>query len=169
LQRLLNEILQYTRCQTLQAEPLELNTLIQEMLPSIRAMPAAQARRIEFTPVQPVYILGDRDKLKQIFINLISNACEAIAAGEVVSWNINTCPHQRTVCISIYNQGEPISADSLARLTKPFFTTKSNGNGLGLAIVKQIVEAHKGELVIDSSAAIGGTQVTIILPFIQNQ
>jgi PAS domain S-box-containing protein len=168
LQRLLNEILQYTRCQKLQAEQLELNALIQNMLTAIQEMPVAQSRQIEFTPGQPVCVLVDRDKLKQVFINLISNACEAIAVGETVSWKIEICFQQKLVYIQIYNQGEPIPPAVLANLTKPFFTTKSNGNGLGLAIVKRIVEAHRGTLLIESTAEIGGTQVTVILPSVSS-
>ncbi|WP_225931238.1 two-component system sensor histidine kinase NtrB [Leptolyngbya sp. 7M] len=169
LQRLLNEILQYARCQKLDLAELELNTLIQEMLETIRTMPAAQGRLIKFTPVDPIRVLGDRDKLKQVFINLISNACEAVALGESITWKIDACQLQRTVCVQIHNGGEPIPGDLLPRLTKPFFTTKSSGNGLGLAIVKQIVEAHNGELMIDSSESIGGTTVTVMLPFVSEQ
>lgn len=166
LQRLLNEILQYARCQKLQATELELNALIHEMLEAISALPVAQGRRIEFTPTNPVSVMGDRDKLKQVFINLVTNACEAVIEGESITWSIEACDHQRTVCIRIHNGGEPISSEVLSRLTKPFFTTKSTGNGLGLAIVKQIVEAHKGELEIISSEAVGGTIVSVILPLV---
>ncbi len=167
LQRLLNEILQYTRCQKLDAAELELNEFIGEMLESIRAMPSAQGRQIEFTPNQTVHVLGDRDKLKQVFINLISNACEAIAEGDMVSWRIDRHPAKRTICIQIHNGGSPISTQALSQLTQPFFTTKSTGNGLGLAIVKRIVEAHQGELEIVSSEAIGGTRVSVVLPYLR--
>lgn len=168
LQRLLNEILQYTRCQKLQAMELEIHTLIDEMLDSIRAMPAAQGRQIIFeAAMMPIKVSGDRDKLKQVFINLISNACEAVSDGDKVLWKIDPCRDTRTVCIRIHNGGEPIPPDVLPRLTQPFFTTKSSGNGLGLAIVRRIVEAHKGELEILSSEAIGGTIVSVVLPYVQ--
>jgi signal transduction histidine kinase len=167
LQRLLNEILQYARCQTLQTTELEINSLIQGMLESLRAMPAAAERQIVFTAIQPTRVLGDRDKLMQVFINLISNACEAIPAGETVTWSLETCKPQRYIWIRIHNGGEPIPPDILMQLTMPFFTTKSSGNGLGLAIVKRIVEAHMGELEIASSTDIGGTCVTVSLPYVE--
>jgi len=163
LQRLLNEILQYARCQTLQTSPLDVNALMQDLLDSVRTQPWAANRTIEFLPASaPVYILGDRDKLKQVLINLTDNACEASPEGGQVRCSIVPCEHR--VCLHIYNGGAPIPADVLPRLTQPFFTTKSTGNGLGLAIVKRIVEAHQGELIIESSAAIGGTRVSVILP-----
>ncbi|MBW4464873.1 MAG: PAS domain-containing protein [Pegethrix bostrychoides GSE-TBD4-15B] len=164
LQRLLNEILQYARCQALQASELEINALIAEMLESLQAMPAAAGRQIAFTPIQPVRLLADRDKLKQVLINLIGNACEAVSVGETITWRLKLDAALRQLCIEIQNGGEPIPAEVLAQLTMPFFTTKSSGNGLGLAIVKQIVDAHKGQLEIHSSAEIGGTCVRVILP-----
>jgi PAS domain S-box-containing protein len=166
LQRLLNEILQYARCQTLQTVELELNGLIQAMLEPIRSLPFSQGRQIEFVPTEPVEILADADKLKQVFINLISNACEAVAEGETIYWTIAACSHQRTVCVQVQNSGDPIPLEILTQLTKPFFTTKSAGNGLGLAIVRQIVEAHRGELEILSSAEVGGTLVRVVLPYV---
>jgi len=166
LQRLLNEILQYARCQTLQTTELEINRLIEGMLESLRAMPAAAERQIVFTAIQPTKVLGDRDKLMQVFINLISNACEAIPAGETVTWSLEICKPQRHLWIRIHNGGEPIPPDILMQLTMPFFTTKASGNGLGLAIVKRIVEAHMGEFNIASSTEIGGTCVTVSLPYV---
>ncbi|WP_342761367.1 ATP-binding protein [Chamaesiphon polymorphus] len=69
------------------------------------------------------------------------------------------------MCISIQNGGTPIPADILPQLTKPFFTTKASGTGLGLAIVKRIVEAHNGELGIESSEGVGSI-VTVQLPLV---
>ncbi|MFM7427652.1 MAG: two-component system sensor histidine kinase NtrB [Elainella sp.] len=167
LQRLLNEILQYARCQALQTVELELNSLIQEMLEPIRDLPFAQGRQIDFAPTEPVPILADPDKLKQVFINLVSNACEAVSEGETIRWSLAACGYQRRACVEVHNGGDPIPPEILAQLTKPFFTTKSSGNGLGLAIVRQIVEAHRGELEILSSAEVGGTLVRVTLPYTQ--
>lgn len=165
LQRLLNEILLYARCQTLQFMELELNELLADMLDPIRSMPSAQGRQIEFKPAAvPVWILGDRDKLKQVFINLVSNACEAVAAGDIVTWMVEPHKASREVYVQIHNGGVPIPADELPNLTRLFYTTKSSGNGLGLAIVKRIIDAHEGVLVIESSEAIGGTTVSVQLP-----
>ena len=154
LQRLLNEILNYTKCQTLNVIELDLNTLISEMLAAIREMPAAQSRHVEFVPADmPAIVMGDKDKLKQVFINLICNACEAVNENETVNWSV----HQSTkeVSVKVQNRGELIPADKIEQITKPFFTTKSTGNGLGLAIVKRIVEAHRGTLGIESNRLIG--------------
>jgi signal transduction histidine kinase len=154
LQRLLNEILNYTKCQTLNVVELDLNTLISEMLETIREIPAAQSKHVEFIPADmPAIVLADKDKLKQVFINLICNACEAVKENETINWSV----HQMTkkISVKIHNCGEPIPADKIEQITKPFFTTKPTGNGLGLAIVKRIVEAHRGTLKIESNRLLG--------------
>ncbi len=102
--------------------------------------------------------------MKQVIINLVTNACEAVNPGDVVTINIRSSEDRR-VCIQIHNGGTPIPADILPQLTKPFFTTKSSGTGLGLAIVKRIVEAHGGEFGIESGEGIGSI-VTVQLPLV---
>ncbi|PSB13646.1 histidine kinase, partial [filamentous cyanobacterium CCP2] len=167
LKRLLNEILLYARPQSLQTTRLELNTLINGMLDAIRNLPAAKERQIQFSSMFPsVWVLGDDDKLKQVFINLIRNACEAINDGDIVTWRIEPGSIGCQVNISVHNNGKPIPSDILEKLGTPFFTTKPSGNGLGLAIVKQIVQAHSGEISIVSSAE-NGTIVSIQLPTLE--
>jgi len=167
LQRLLNEILLYAREQKLDTIELELNQLLTELWESLKDMPSAAERMIDWMPFhEPVRVRGDRDKLKQVFINLVSNACEAIPGGETVQWHIQNGSDHHRIEISVHNGGNPIPADVLPRLTQPFFTTKSSGNGLGLAITKRIVEAHNGSLTIISTAE-SGTTVTVSLPRIR--
>jgi PAS domain S-box-containing protein len=162
LQRLLNQILLYAKPQTLQCTELELNNLIIEMLLSLQNMPAASRRQLEFCPNSTsVRVLADKDKLKQVLINLVTNAFEAVADEEIVTLRIQEEVNQ--VCLQVHNGGEPIPPKVLSQLTKPFYTTKSTGNGLGLAIVKRIVEAHGGELNLKSSVDTG-TCVTVRLP-----
>lgn len=163
LQRLLNQILLYAKPQILETRVLELNQLIADTLSTLREMPTAIGKTLSFTP-EPTSLLidADKDKLKQVIINLVSNALEAVDAGEIVTITLQkTASHQ--VCIQVHNGGEPIAAEICAKLTQPFFTTKSTGNGLGLSIVKRIVEAHRGELTIASSAE-RGTVVKVCLP-----
>lgn len=166
LKRLLNEILLYAKQQALQCSELNVNELVTEMLKPCR-IPAAAGRRIEFISTLPAAkICGDRDKLKQVFINLIRNACEAIEEEDVVTWRIDAGRIANQVHISIRNGGVPIAPDLLDKLGTPFLTTKANGNGLGLAIVRRIIEAHGGEFTITSDTGTG-TVALITLPLLQ--
>jgi signal transduction histidine kinase len=164
LQNLLKEILLYAKPQTLQLEELELNSLIEEMLLSLQEMPEAEGKELKFIPASTqVRILGDKDKVKQVSINLIRNACEAIDPGEVVTCNLEIKNHSDRVCLSVHNGGIPIPAELLPKLTQPFCSGKPGGTGLGLAIVKRIIEAHSGTLSIQSHA-ITGTTIEVFLP-----
>ena len=110
-----------------------------------------------------VCVFGDPDQLKQVFINLINNACEATPQGrEIICYlGVDSANHQ--AYFTIQNWGDPIPAELLSQLTKPFVTTKPHGTGLGLTIVKQIVDIHGGCLQITSSHNFG-TSVTVRLP-----
>ncbi|BAY65626.1 multi-sensor signal transduction multi-kinase [Calothrix brevissima NIES-22] len=163
LQRLLNQILLYSRQQILQRSPLELNSFILSTLNPLKTIPVASGKHLKFVAAtQPLNVLADGDKIKQVLINLVTNACEAVSIGETIAVQIQVTENHQ-VCIQIHNQGTPIPADILPQLTKPFFTTKASGTGLGLAIVKRIVEAHDGEFSIESSA-VTGTIVKVQLP-----
>lgn len=162
LANLLDEILLYSKPQVLQLAEIEINTFVQALLMLLQSMPQAQERRIVFVPWDsPIYILGDAAKLKQVFIHLIRNACEAVDPGSTILWTMSLLPEQ--LCLSIQNGGDPIALDSLPKLTQPFYLTKAEGTGLGLAIVKRIVEAHLGSLSITSSEP-EGTIVQVQLP-----
>ncbi|WP_051039718.1 PAS domain S-box protein [Synechococcus sp. PCC 7336] len=168
LQRLLNEILLYAKPQSQQQELVELNIFLQEMLEPLQVIPAARDRHFEWVlSPEPVLVRGDRDKLKQVFINLVTNAFEATPVGGEVHWTIEPRPAEDKVCVAVYNTGDPIPADVLPEITKPFLTTKPEGNGLGLAIVKRLVANHGGELEIVSSKALGGTRVAVTLPTVE--
>jgi PAS domain S-box-containing protein len=165
LQRLLNEILLYAREQALDLTPVQLNACLRDLIEGFKEQPMAAERQIKSMGLdRPVTIAGDLDKLKQVFINLLSNACEAVPAGETVTFSI---AHSTTdqISIQVHNGGDPIPPEVLPKLMQPFFTTKSSGNGLGLAITRRIVEAHHGTLQIESSADTG-TLVTVSLPAI---
>jgi signal transduction histidine kinase len=165
LERLLSEILLYAKPPVLQLCEFDVNEFINELLVCIREMPEALERQIEFIPVLPVVkILGDKDKLKQVFINIVRNACEAVAPGDIVKWKVD-CSCTDKVCINVHNCGEPIPSEILAKLFQPFFSTKPCGTGLGLAITKRIVNAHNGELLISSDFLIG-TTVSVQLPLV---
>jgi signal transduction histidine kinase len=164
LKRLLDEILNYAKQPTLLMVDIELNAFVAEMLDSIRALPSAQGRQIEFIPApSDAVVNGDCDKLKQVFINLINNACEAIAAGDTVRWEIDDRSASDRIYVKIQNGGLPIPPEVIPKLTEPFYSTKSSGTGLGLGIVQSIVMAHGGDLSIQSSEEIG-TVVSFYLP-----
>jgi PAS domain S-box-containing protein len=178
LQRLLNEILIYAREPKLELEPLSLTALLRHVQESFPRQPIAAPHRFQWQGLdQTLTVLGDRDKLTQVFINLLSNACEALSAqtegapGSLISAADPTPIRCRCHCqghwvsVTVQNGGVPIPPEILPQISQPFFTTKSSGNGLGLAITRRILEAHQGSLQITSEATTG-TIVTVTLPMI---
>ncbi len=164
LERLLKEILLYAKPQTLQLLPIDVNEFIKNLLVTLQIMPEAKERKLNFYPAHlPVKIRADEDKIKQVLINLVRNAYEAINAGDIVELKIENKTQEQKVYIKIHNGGDPIPPEVLPKLTQPFFSTKSSGTGLGLAIVKRIIEAHNGELSIKSTVELG-TTISIKLP-----
>ncbi len=164
LKQLLNEILQYAREPVLAPLTFDLVTFAHQLKDYLDALPAMQGRTLSLTSELPeVWIMGDPDKLKQVFINLVRNACEAITPGDTVTWAITPSPQPNYVWVTLHNGGVPIPPETLKKLGQPFFTTKPGGNGLGLAIVKRIVESHRGKITIESSAE-AGTTVRVVLP-----
>ncbi len=162
LKRLLDEILNYAKQPTLQFVEIELNAFIAEMLDSLRSLPSALGRQIEFIPAASTAVVnGDRDKLKQVFINLINNACEAISEGSIVKWKVDDQSNPNLIYISVHNGGTPIPPELIPKLTEPFYSTKSSGTGLGLGIVKSIITAHGGELSIQSSQSLGKAETVV--------
>lgn len=164
LKRLLQEILLYAKPQILQTETIELNQLLADMSFSLQKMPAASQRKFKLVSDNSQLIVkGDRDKLKQVIINLVKNAFEAIGVGETVTCHLSLEKNPAYCRVSVVNQGTLIPPEILPKLMEPFVSNKPGGTGLGLAIVKQIVTSHGGSLSIESDSS-RGTKISFTLP-----
>lgn len=111
-------------------------------------------------------VRGDHQRLTQVFINLLSNARDAMQEnGEV---RIESQSHDHQIIIEVTDNGSGIPADVLKRIYEPFVTTKDpgKGTGLGMSLVYSIIEEHYGQISIQSplDSEMGGTRVTIALP-----
>ena len=106
-------------------------------------------------------ILADTEKLKQVFVNIILNAAEAMPAGGKLQ--INTRETDNMIVISFSDTGEGIPAEEKLRIFDPFYTTKKTGTGLGLSISYQSIKLHGGTIDVDS-ALNKGTTFIISLP-----
>lgn len=164
LEKLLREILLFAKPQQLESIDLEVKSFLSEILAAMREMPVAKDKEIRLIcSLEQVKIAADRNKFKQVIINLVQNALEAIETGETVICRLTKDPGSSSICISVENGGNPIPKNLLAKICEPFVSNKSGGTGLGLAIVKQIVNAHQGSLSIESDA-IEGTKISFTMP-----
>jgi two-component system nitrogen regulation sensor histidine kinase GlnL len=120
-------------------------------------------------------ILGDEDRLTQVFHNLVRNAIEAMRAGGHLTVTTRASLNalfgkmdlgggpRSMVEVQVADEGSGIPAEVRSKIFDPFFTTKTSGLGLGLAVCHRILEEHRGTIQVDS--AVGrGTVVTCFLP-----
>jgi len=111
-------------------------------------------------------IKGNFQRLEQVVINLIQNACQSLEDREkAVCVMTEYNRDDQTATISVHDEGGGISSENLSKVKDPFFTTRreSGGTGLGLAISSKIVRDHHGNLVITSEYG-KGTAATVTLP-----
>lgn len=162
LNRLLSEFLELSRPRELGREPVHVGTIVDEVLDL--EFERAKAREISFVrelSADGCVALGDREKLKQVVINLIVNAIEAMKDGGTLSAKVTGDGDYVRILIEDTGPGIPI--EHLGAVFDPFFTTKEGGTGLGLSIVRKIVEQHGGEVVLDSERG-AGTRVLVRVP-----
>ncbi len=152
---------------------------IVEILDEVLLLQAPQARRnkIEIDKnYGAAFTRGrfDYDRLKQVFLNLIINAFEAMPEGGTLHIDVSNSEEKRAdgeedlrVLLEFRDTGEGIPREILDEVFEYYYTTKRAGTGLGLALAKQIVEAHSGIVYIKSSSDVG-TSVFINLPVGRN-
>ena len=114
----------------------------------------------------PAIVEADFGQLRQAFLNIELNACDAMAKGGKLTVAARPLPQDRVVEIVFEDTGVGIPPDHLSKILDPFFTTKEKGTGLGLSVVYGIVERLKGKLTIESQLG-KGTRVTIRLPVVE--
>jgi len=112
-------------------------------------------------PDDEITIMGDGEKLRQAFLNIIINALQATASGGRVS--IELQQRDSDIEIRFNDSGSGIPPEVLDRIFDPFFTTKAEGTGLGLAVTRKIIGAHDGTLTVESESG-KGTSVIVKLP-----
>ncbi len=111
-----------------------------------------------------LYINGDYDRLKQVFVNIIKNSVEAIQKDGII--NIEILMMKNKARIKIIDNGVGMSRDSINHITEMFYTTKRNGTGLGVSLSNEIINLHGGTLKYDSVENVG-TTCTITLPILR--
>jgi len=108
----------------------------------------------------------DLREVKQLFLNLLKNAIEAMPDGGELHVRMYLAESQDAVCIDISDTGHGISETELRSIFRPFYSTKPDGTGLGLPFCRRVVEEHGGEISVKSELRKGST-FSIILPIRQ--
>jgi PAS domain S-box-containing protein len=152
----ISNLLLFTRPQQPFLHQLNLSEFIEEFVEFIRPVVSKNSVELVYKPARSiVFIAGDRDLLKQVFLNLTLNALQAMTdCGRITIalriYNDDHIPDMRWVEISFTDTGTGIEADAINKIFNPFYTTKEKGTGLGLAIVHNIIESHNGTIEVRS-------------------
>jgi len=164
LEKMLAEILAFSRKPTICFSACNLEEIIQDCLASCAT--AFEDRNIKmslFGAPRPWPVSGDAHQLKQVFLNLILNSCDAMPeGGELVLTLEKALPDKKTIIVTIEDSGGGIPKDMLSQIFNPFFTTKHHGTGLGLAIANRIILNHFGSIEAHNTGQ--GALFTITLP-----
>ena len=175
---LCRQLLAFSRSGAPERESLDAAVLINDMEPMLRrVLPKAVQLVIHGEPGE-VWTNGDTVQLDIVLMNLVTNSCDALPNGGVISvetsilqvsqgdaWQQRAVPHGSYARLTVTDDGDGMSDEALAHAFEPFFTTKptGKGTGLGLATVHGIITAHEGFVRIDSAGQ-RGTTVTLLLP-----
>jgi signal transduction histidine kinase len=168
--KLTRQMLDFYRGSVVEYEkgPVDLNQLLQHLIvENNETFESNKIQTLMNIPPSAAFVLGSQDKLKQVFLNLILNARDAMPNGGTIS----IAAHQREgrVNIQVSDTGMGIPAENLGRIFDAFFTTKKevSGVGLGLSVTYGIVQQHNGSIHVTSTVN-KGTTFTIELPATRN-
>jgi two-component system NtrC family sensor kinase len=149
------DLLNFSRVSDSRMEEMDLNQSIDEVLHLVRHIFKQDWVDIEASldPEIPP-IKGDREKLKQVWLNLLNNAFESIGREGAIQVTSKLCPHGNHVVVSVADTGAGINAEDLEKIFEPFFSTKAPGvgTGLGLSVSLGIVREHQGKIFAVSPA-----------------
>ena len=157
----MNDFMEYSKIKV-NKEIFDMSLLLDEIYESFKLL--INNKKITFSyenEYDDIYVWGDFNRLKQVFVNIIKNSIESIVGSGIISISVKV--NSKQVVISISDNGEGMTEEELANIKEMFYSTKKNGTGLGVALSNEIVIAHNGEMNY-SSVKDEGTVCTVSLP-----
>jgi len=141
-----------------------LKDMIEDVVALLQSQASLKNINIDVSQSINEYISCDRSQIKQVLINLIKNAIEAMDNEGKICIQVQS--DESYVKVNIIDEGKGVPEDVIHKLGEPFFTTKKNGTGLGLMITKQLLERHNASLNIERNKEKGST-FQMVFPNIQ--
>ncbi|MFH1096087.1 MAG: ATP-binding protein [Candidatus Desantisbacteria bacterium] len=161
VKRIVQDLLEFTKEMSPELKTINIVSMIQQILNQMTTRGELAEIKSNLKSLQELEASADEHLLQQVFINLFSNAVEAMGGNGLLTVEIDTIVDD--VRIKVIDTGKGIPPQNIPRVFDPFFTTKEKGTGLGLAIVYNIIKRHHGKIEV-SSVPDEGTVFTITLP-----
>jgi signal transduction histidine kinase len=162
LDEVVQGFLKFTRPEELKLQPVDLSNLLDEVVPIVRleSERTGVELSVDCESVPPVN--ADRSMLRQAFLNLALNACQAMPDGGTLRIRCEPVRGRR-VAITFVDTGVGIKPEHLSRIFDLYFTTKRKGSGIGLSMVYRTVQMLDGDIEVQSTVG-AGTTVKVLLP-----
>lgn len=160
---IISDFVEYNKIKVVK-EQIDLNCLLDDVYDSFKILMTNKKIKLEYKNRndQEIYFNGDYERLKQVIINILKNACGACTENGKVEISSNL--YKNYLDILIEDNGIGMDEETLKNIKEMFYTTKQNGTGLGVALSNEIIKSHNGELLFTSELN-KGTKVTIRLPY----
>jgi signal transduction histidine kinase len=167
LERILDDLLKYTRDESLIFKELDLRDILEESL-SMVTEGEILSERIQLVKEygeEIPKIIGDGHQLKQSFINLINNACQAMKEKGILFVRVHSFSKNGSsyVKVEVEDTGKGVDPENLHNIFNPFYSTKESSLGLGLPMVHRIITSHRGQIEVDNRPG-KGVNFIITLP-----
>jgi D-alanine transaminase len=166
LEDLSNDFLRYARIRELDLADTDLLSVVEEMLDFFGPMARQHGVEIKCYVPTGLRVALDLPLFKQALLNLLLNAQQSMPEGGEIT--VQAASSGEDVVLSVIDTGKGMSAESLARAFRPFYTTREGGTGLGLPTTRRIVEAHGGTITAESAPGTG-SRFTIHLPAVTHR
>lgn len=177
---LCRQMLTYSGRADVQGEAIDLRTVVDDVREILATTLVKKAHLSVTSSVEPAYVHADVTQIRQVVLNLVINAAEALVEGEgsiTISVGAGfldpgalarmrtgtTLPAGRYAFLEVVDTGAGMDADTRARVFDPFFSTRFAGRGLGMAVVHGVVQGHGGGILIDSEPG-RGTSIRVLFP-----
>jgi signal transduction histidine kinase len=155
---IVSDLLDYSAGRAPMAAPVQLADLIAEALSVVPPPAGVEVVR----HVEPEMVISaDRDQIRQVLLNLITNGYDSMPSGGVLDVSVRSAGDSAQITVT--DTGIGMDEETRENIFTPFFTTKSRGIGLGLAVTKRVVEAHGGTISVQSTPSVG-TSFTVTVP-----
>jgi signal transduction histidine kinase len=147
---IVSDLLDYTAGRAPMSTPVELADLVAE---AVTVVPPPAGVEVVQRVEPGASINGDRDQIRQVLLNLITNGYDSMPDGGVLDVSAKSAGDSAQITVT--DTGMGMDEETTAQIFTPFYTTKSRGIGLGLAVTKRVVEAHGGTISVQSTPSVG--------------
>ena len=163
LDEVVQGFLKFTRPEDLRLQPVKVHALMDEILPIIETEATKHNVKVNLdVPPSVPAVNGDSAMLRQAFLNLAINACQAMPNGGTLRLKAGPSSRAR-VELLVQDTGVGIAPEHLSKIFNLYFTTKEKGTGIGLSMVYRIIQMHDGEVEVQSTPG-RGTTFRVLLP-----